>query len=306
MNTMKEFGYGVNGRLAAVGTVIVAAVFSLSTAPAQTVVHTDPAKYRNLTAVHEGAGTMAFGPLFGADALDTNLLFLHRGVIAPHSGIGAHFHNRCEEMFIILDGEAEFTVDGRTSLLKAGSGAPARLGHSHGIYNATDKPVQWMNINVGLTMVYDNFDLGDTRVGAPLDPAPTFITMHLNRALLKPVQAMSGGTGTVQYRRVLDPSIFFTSWSYVDHLIVPPGSSVGPDATPDMSSFYYVLDGSGEVTVDGKTAPIKTGDAIPVKLGQSKAIANHGSAPLELMIVGVARDLAAKEAYIASTSARRR
>ena len=102
-----------------------------------------------------GAGSMDFGPLFGADALDTNLLFLHRGVIQPHSGIGAHFHNRCEEMFVILDGEAQFTIDGRTSVLKARSGASVCLGHSHGIYNATDKPVQWMNINVGLTKVYD-------------------------------------------------------------------------------------------------------------------------------------------------------
>ena len=61
---------------------------------------------------------------------------MHRGVIEPKSGIGAHFHNQCEEMFVILDGEAQFTIDGRTSLLKGPAGAPARLGHSHAIYNA--------------------------------------------------------------------------------------------------------------------------------------------------------------------------
>jgi mannose-6-phosphate isomerase-like protein (cupin superfamily) len=249
---------------------------------------------------------MDFGPLFGADALDTNLLFLHRGVIQPHSGIGAHFHNRCEEMFVILDGEAQFTIDGRTSLLRARSGAPARLGHSHGIYNATDKPVQWMNINVGLTKIYDTFNLGDSRVGVPLDSVPTFITMHLDRSLLKPVDKMHGGTGTVQYRRVLDPSVFYTAWSYVDHILIPPEASIGPDATPDMSSFFYVLDGEGEVIVDGKAAPIRTGDAIPVKLGQVKSVANHGTGPLELMAVGVARDLAAKEAFIVANSERRR
>jgi len=288
------------------GAGVVVSLLVSGVALAQTVVHTDPSKYHHLTAVHDGAGTMDFGPLFGADALDTNLLFLHRGVIQPHSGIGAHFHNRCEEMFVILDGEAQFTIDGRTSVLKARSGAPARLGHSHAIYNATDKPVQWMNINVGLTKVYDTFDLGDSRVAAPLDPVPTFISMHLDRALLKPVDKMQGGTGTVQYRRLLDPSVFYTVWSYVDHIILPPGASIGPSATPDMSSFFYVLEGEGEVTVDGKTSPIHAGDAIPVKLGQSKALANHGDSLLELMVVGVARDLAAKEAYIASVSERRR
>jgi quercetin dioxygenase-like cupin family protein len=47
----------------------------------------------------------------------TDPIFLHRGVIQPRSGIGQHFHNDCEEMFVILDGEAELTIDGRTSLI---------------------------------------------------------------------------------------------------------------------------------------------------------------------------------------------
>ncbi len=62
--------------------------------------------------------------------LGTNLFFLHRGIIPPGGGIGAHFHNHCEEMFVILDGESQFTVDGRTSLLKGPAGAPTRLGRS--------------------------------------------------------------------------------------------------------------------------------------------------------------------------------
>lgn len=37
--------------------------------------------------------------LFGASNLNTNVQFLHRGVIPSKSGIGEHFHNRCEEMF---------------------------------------------------------------------------------------------------------------------------------------------------------------------------------------------------------------
>ena len=91
--------------------------------------------------------------------------------IPPKSGIGAHFHNQCEEMFVILDGEAQFTIDGRTSLLKGPGGAPCRMGHSHGIYNATTKPVQWMNINVtAMKGAYDAFNLDDARVDVALDP----------------------------------------------------------------------------------------------------------------------------------------
>ena len=86
------------------------------------------------------------------------------------------------------------------------------MGHSHAIYNPTDKPVQWMNINVSMAKdQYDAFNLNDPRVDVPLDPIPQFITMRLDRALLRPVNAMNGGKGTVQYRRALDPSIFLTS-----------------------------------------------------------------------------------------------
>lgn len=264
---------------------------------ASRITHYDLSKTRKIDAVHDGAGTMNFGPLMTDKTLSTNMIFLHRGVLHPHSGIGQHFHNHCEEMFVIFDGESEFTINGRTSLLKGTVGAPNRMGSSHAIYNPTDHDVEWMNINVGTSKVYDAFNLGDDRVGAPQDKIPQFVTMRLDRALMKP--APNGGK--VQRRRALSPSVFFTPWAYVDHELIQPGGDTGTTTLPNLSEAYYVMSGDGSVTVNGETVAIKKGDAIPVDVGQSKSF-KAGSQPLELMIIGVAKDMAAKNAFAANAA----
>jgi mannose-6-phosphate isomerase-like protein (cupin superfamily) len=290
-----------------IATVLVGTIGTAAFAGpvADKVGHTDPAKFRELTAVHSGAGGMAFAPLLGTDALSTNLIFIHRGEIAPKSGIGQHFHNQCEEMFVILDGDAQFTIDGRTTTLAGPAAVPDRMGHAHAIYNAGDRPLQWLNVNVGMTKSYDTFDLGDSRVGAAIDPVPQFISMRLDRALLRPVPTMDGGQGAVLYRRALQPSVFATPWSFVDHLLVPPGASVGSATKPGMSEVYYVVGGEGEMTIAGETVPVRTGDAVPVDVDQPRAIRQRGVAPLEFMVIGIARDQAAKAAYAAATAPRR-
>jgi mannose-6-phosphate isomerase-like protein (cupin superfamily) len=295
---MKRLAHSSTTLTAAALLLSATAALAISTASAQAqlasrITHYDVSKTANLKAVHDGAGTMNFGPLMTDKTMATNLLFLHRGVLHPHGGIGQHFHNHCEEMFVIFDDTAEFTINGRTSTLKGTVGAPDRMGSSHGIYNPTDHDVEWMNINVGTSKVYDAFNLGDDRVGAVQDKIPQFVTMHLDKALLSP-----GGTPGVMRRRALGPSVFFTPWAYVDHLLIQPGVTLPQTTTPQMSEAYYVISGDGSVMVNGETAAIKKGDAIPVEVGQAKSF-KGGSAPLELMIIGVAKDQKAKDAFAA-------
>jgi mannose-6-phosphate isomerase-like protein (cupin superfamily) len=257
---------------------------------------------------------MGFASLLNRGAVTPEFNFLHRGVIPPGAGIGHHFHNMVEEMFVILDGEAQFTIDGRTASIKGPAGVICRVGHSHAIYNAGSTPVQWMNLNVSMVAgVYDAFDLGDTRAGASLDAIPTFMTMRLDRTLLRAPGARGRGAApapsptAVLSRRALGPSVFTTTWAYIDHVLVPPGASTPELAHDSVGEAYYVPAGTGSLTVKGstsETAPVRTGDALAIRLGETSLFANTGSEPLELFVMGVAKDIAAKTQLLTGAAAR--
>ncbi len=257
------------------------------------IVSADPSQYRRSNSVHGGAGPMSFSTMFGAWVLESNLLFLHRGVIEPGGGIGHHFHNTTEEMFVILnEGEAEFTVDGRTSRVATPAGAPTTLGSSHAIRNHTDQPLEWLNINVSTVKgQYDAFDLDDPRVDVALDPIPVFMTMRLDRSLLRESEGLNGGTGTAQYRRALQPTVFKGPWAYADHLVLPAGASQGLHRHTGVEEFYYVIAGNGTMRVNGESAAVQKDDAIPIHLDEAHGIENTGSEPLELLIVGIATSM---------------
>jgi mannose-6-phosphate isomerase-like protein (cupin superfamily) len=110
----------------------------------------------------------------------------------------------------------------------------------------------------------------------------------LDKKLLRPADKFRGGVGTAMYRRALDPSVFLTNWSYVDHLVLPPGASEGMHRHTGVEEVYYVINGDGEASVGSETTPIHKGDAVPLQLNDPHAFRNTGNTDLEFMILGIA------------------
>ena len=171
------------------------------------------------------------------------------------------------------------------------------MGHSHAIYNATDKPVQWMNINVSaMKDTYDAFNLNDGRVDVPLDPIPA---VHDHAARPRTPAARDRDERRQRDRAIpprAGPHVFSAPGLTWITWCCPPAL---PSARTCITSGRGLLrhEGRGDVTVGGggrgaaaETAPIKEGDAIPIQLGEIHSLANTGSEPLEFMIIGVSRD----------------
>ena len=60
--------------------------------------------------------------------------------------------------------------------------------------------------------------------------------------------------------------------------------------TPEKHMYeeiFYVLNGDGQVQVNGETAPIHKGDGIPIRFNEAHSLVNNGSGDLELMVVGI-------------------
>lgn len=273
---------------------------------AQRIGHTDKSKAFPGKNVHDGAGTLYIQTLLGRDAV-TGLNFMHHGPLMPKSSIGHHFHFDSDEMFLILDGDCEFTVNGHTAVLPGPVGVPCRSGNSHAVYNPSDKPVDWVNFNVRVSNTGSGmmgfpgrgsynysadptalFNLGDDRVGAKLEK-PTFLhTGQLTRKSLRPVFNMTGGKDTVYYRRALGPSAFVSNWAFVDHLLIPPKASVGRHVHNGVDEVYFVIKGSGTIHVNDESADISYGDAVPVRAGEIHSLENNSTEPFELIIYGIA------------------
>lgn len=278
---------------------------------ASRIVATDASVYRPLTAVHAGAGNMAFAGLLNRGAIGPHFNFLHRGEIPAGSGIGHHFHNTVEEMFVILNGEAQFTINGRTARIEGPAAVICRMGESHAILNTGTETLQWMNFQAAsVAGVGDAFDLGDDRVGAVVDRVPTFHHAKIDRSLVRPAggrgrggaPAPAAAPAGAMSRRLFAPTVFRSAWAYVDHVVIAPGATSPEIAHQSVGEAYYVLAGSGTVKVGAETAPVAQWNAIPVMLGETSSFTNTGSEPLELLVVAVARDMETKAAVMRGTA----
>ncbi len=96
------------------------------------------------------------------------------------------------------------------------------------------------------------------------------------------------GVGQIDFVRVFDSDAFRGPWNFVDYAVIPPGASIGRHTHGDDEEIYLVLEGSGEMFVDGKTFRVGAGDVIRNRPGGTHGLRNDTDRPLRIFVVEVA------------------
>ncbi|MHB9028999.1 MAG: cupin domain-containing protein [Candidatus Latescibacterota bacterium] len=244
---------------------------------------TDPARYRE---VDYGGGPVHEMTILDSALMGTNILYMKRGVIPPGRGIGEHGHRNAEEMYIVFNASAEFTVDGRTALLPAGSSALCPLGSTHALYNNSDVPLEWMTIAASKDKGKgdEGIAYGAVPIKAKIESPAPFRWERFDRTLCKWVGPAHRGKGKILNRRPWLDGNFETNWVRVGHCILPPDTSIGYHRHDGMEEVYYIMSGLGRSTVNGVTWDARAGDALPCTIHDSHGIYNNSKEDLDLFV----------------------
>lgn len=62
-----------------------------------------------------------------------------------------------------------------------------------------------------------------------------------------------------------------------------PGQATQRHYHAASEEVYFVLEGAGEVEVDGNSGPVRPGDAVPIPAGSRHTMANAGDGPLRFL-----------------------
>jgi quercetin dioxygenase-like cupin family protein len=112
---------------------------------------------------------------------------------------------------------------------------------------------------------------------------------NLDKGKQQKVANAHGGEGFIYWYRAFDESDFNSKWEFVDWVSIPPNCSVGIHKHDGNEEMYFVVNGTGLMTVDGEERIVTRGDVVLTKSGSSHGLKNNSNEDIDLFVVEVKR-----------------
>lgn len=92
---------------------------------------------------------LEFRPIISGKSVDGCKVAVHESALAPKSEPHPPHHHNGEEIFLMLEGTLEVTINGKSSRISRGSVAFIGSGDQHGIRNPGEIPARYYVIELG-------------------------------------------------------------------------------------------------------------------------------------------------------------
>jgi len=103
-----------------------------------------------------------------------------------------------------------------------------------------------------------------------------------------PLAECHGGKGALDWVRVLDGrDVAGRAVNFIHDNVLAPGVSIGLHEHTDDEEYYYIVAGTGMMTLDDRRVEVAAGDVAAVFPGGKHALENTGSDDLRIIVISV-------------------
>ncbi len=104
----------------------------------------------------------------------------------------------------------------------------------------------------------------------------------------RPLDACHGGKGALDFLEVFGRPDPARRLRFLHDNVMAPGVSIGVHAHSKDEEYYYILSGSGTMTLDGQRIKVQAGDVTGVYPGGSHGLENDSDQNMRLIVFSVA------------------
>jgi len=116
-------------------------------------------------------------------------------------------------------------------------------------------------------------------------------------SLPKELTTAHGGQGKIEFCRPFQIHELDSALAFVDYVELQPGTSIGLHRHAEDEEIYFLIAGSGVMTLNGESFDVKAGDLIRNPPGGEHSFLACGDSVSRILVFDVAQDRASRSEH---------